>query len=352
MNYEERFPEEKFQEYYRETLLPELKELDLVRKKHQHRADIFIWPSFFLLIGGIVFTGIYLISSKLILCGCIAPVAFCIFGWIIMAVNSSIMRKTGYYEQFKTTVTGKIINFFPYEILYNPSTCVERIDFFNSNFFEHGPSVTFGGDDYFNGHIKDVAIEMSEVSATFSSSLIGGSNFKGFFCMATFPEKFKENITANIMSNNYLEIKGLLPENFTGVGNIKSDYIWISVKDRKLYIAMHRGSEFFEPALETDLLNYDYIKEQFIYFQFIFNIIEGLLEKKEVFQGSRVISDFYSEKSHEFTYSHILPLSEEHKYTQKIPSSEDSFKPVTCPSCGEINYEATNFCISCGYRLT
>ncbi len=268
MNYEERFPEEKFQEYYKETLLSGLKELDLARKKHQRHANIFIWPSFLLLTGGVVFTGIYLIRNELIVCDCIVPVALCILGWIIMTVHNYIMRKTGYYEQFKSTVIGKIIDFFPYKIIYNPSTCIERIDFFNSNFFEHGPSVTFGGDDYFNGHIKDVAIEMSEVSATFSSSLIGGSNFKGFFCMATFPEQFKENITANIMNNNYLEIKGLLPENFTGVGDIKSDYIWISVKDRKLYIAMHRGSEFFEPALETDLLNYDNIKEQFIYFQF------------------------------------------------------------------------------------
>jgi hypothetical protein len=345
--------EEQFKSYYKEALLPELKELDRARKKHQSRSDMIIWPVFFILIGGLVFTGIYLISSKLILCGCLAPLAFCIFGWIIMAVNNSIMKKTGYYEKFKTTVIGKIINFFPYEIFYNPSTCVERVDFFESGFFEQGSSVTFKGDDYFNGHIKDVSIEMSEISATFSSSLIGGINFNGFFCMATFPEQFKENITANILSNNYLEIKGLLPENFTELCKIPVKNIWLSVKDRKLYIAMHRGSEFFEPALETDLLNYDYIKEQFMYFQFIFNIIEGLLEKREVFHGRLAVSDFYSEKStfQDAPFSHVLPSSEEDKYTKKIPSLEFASRPVTCPSCGEINYENAKFCTVCGYKI-
>lgn len=346
----QKFSEEEFKEYYRETLLPELKELDIARKKHQRRSDAFIWPAFFILTGGVVLTGIYLISSKLIVCGCIAPVVFCIFGWIISLVNTSIMRKTGYYEQFKTTVISKTIKFFPFELLYNPSTCVERIDFFDSNFFEQGPSVTFSGDDYFNGHIKDVSVEMSEISATFSSSLMGGSNFKGFFCMASFPEKFKEDITANIMSNNYLELQGLLPENFTELCKIPVRNIWVSTKGRKLYIAMHRGSEFFEPALETDLLNYDYVKEQFMYFQFIFNIIEGLLEKRELFQDSRVVSDFYSEKIQEIPYSQ-LPLSEEDKYTKKIPSSENTSPSVTCPSCGEINNETTNFCTVCGYKM-
>ena len=355
--------EEEFKKYYRRKLLPVLKEFNEARKKYYGISNAIGWASFITITGAVVFTGIYLISSKLIVCGCIAPVALCLFFWISSMIKSFFIRKTGYYEKFQSDVTGKIIQVFPYEISYNPSGCLERFDFFDSDLFEEGSYPSFKGNDYFNCIIEGVSVEIANINATFSSyrsSKIKTGSFNGIFSIATFSENFKKDITMNIMDDNYLDIKGLLPENFTELCYTPAEHIWLSVKENKLHIAINGAHCDFEPHLEIDLLSYINIEQPFKYFQFIFNIIEGLLVKKDVFQSDRLKdSDFYSQKNifQDTNSTHMLPssattvITEEGKYTKQILSSEVTLHPVKCPSCGEINHEITEFCSICGYKI-
>jgi hypothetical protein len=274
-----------------EKLRPTLEELDAMRQSAFLNIFIttggfsVIWIPIWFLVGGI-----HIGKDSISLL--IAPIA-------AVASMSSWFFTRDLRKQFKAHVIRQFIKLIDPSFLYQPDSCIHSSDYKYSGIFQKAYD-SYRGDDYVCGQIGDTNLAFSEIETSYKTGS-GNSRrtvtiFHGLFAIADFQKNFTgstyvlpDEAEANLgwigqqlqgMNTSHGELIKLEDPEFEklfvvyGDDQIESRYILstslmqritrfrqkanvkvsIAFRGSKLYVAIHRNRDLFEPSLLTSYL--------------------------------------------------------------------------------------------------
>ena len=300
-----------FKEFYDTKLLPDLKELDLERKKVDSRV---------LIIGLIAL--ILIISIGRIFHGS-GTGYFQILMVVIAFIAIGVVSKK-YRHNFKTKIIQKITAFVDDSLVYSPEGYVTREEFTNSGIFQKYCN-RYKGEDHFKGTLGKTDVEFSEIVGKHVTSSGSGSNrkehqsivFKGVFFVADFNKDFKGHTivlpdTAERMlgkfgqslqsmssrgelikledpefekefcvySNDQVEARYILsPSLMKRIVDFKRKWnakVYLSFRHSKVYIAIKTNKNLFETRLFKSIVDYNFMEENIRYLILLTGIVEDL----------------------------------------------------------------------------
>ncbi len=304
---------EELKQFYRTTLIEDLKGLEQERKKVLKR---------FLYVGlGVACVAVVVL---LMLGGRGIQPQFFIIAVAICAVLGGFVctaLSKGYVSNFKVLVIGKIVKFVDESLNYNPRGYIPRSTFVLSKIFTTKPN-RYKGDDLVSGKMGATAIEFSELNAVYESG--SGKNrhrhtvFKGLFFVGDFNKDFRgwtvvlpdtaerlfgrlgQKLQAmNIFRGQLIKLED--PEferNFAVYGSdqIEARYILstslmsrivdfkkssgrkihLSFVGSRVFVAISYTRSLFEPRIFTTLLDFEPIRGYFEDLQLAVGIVDEL----------------------------------------------------------------------------
>ncbi|MFH1519960.1 MAG: DUF3137 domain-containing protein [Candidatus Omnitrophota bacterium] len=297
---------EELKEYYRITLLPELRLLEQERKKSLNKI---------ILSAAIIVPLAALLSY-------ISKHHFPAILGIIGIFGASRLFTREYVSNFKTGIIEKIITCVDENLKYSRNSYIPRSLFTDSKLFRQGIDC-YQGDDYVTGKIGKTQVELSEIHAQYITRDSKGNRryhtiFKGLFFVADFNKEFKgmtivlpdvaEKMLGGLgaMFQSWNKGRGQLvkledPEFekmfvVYGEDQIESRYILstslmkritdfkkktqrqihLSFVGSHIFIAISYRRDLFEPRIFRTLLSFDPIHQYFEDLQLAVGIVEDL----------------------------------------------------------------------------
>jgi hypothetical protein len=300
-----------FKEFYDTKLLPDLKELDLERKKVDRKV---------LIIGLIALVLIIVIGRLFHGSG---AGYFQILMVVIAFIAISIVSRK-YRQDFKNKIIHKITAFVDENLVYSPEGFVPQEEFSNSGIFQKYCN-RYNGEDHFQGKLGKTVIEFSEVVSKHVTSSGSGSNrkehqhliFKGIFFVADFNKDFNGHTivlpdTAERMlgkfgqslqtmssrgelvkledpefekefcvySDDQVEARYILsPSLMKRIVDFKRKWntrVYLSFRHSKVYIAIKTNKNLFETRLFKSIVDYSFMEENMRYIILLTEIVEDL----------------------------------------------------------------------------
>ena len=170
---------EELKGYYRTILLPELKVLEIERKKSLNKIIISV-----IVIIPLAAFFTYIFKHHF-------PIILGIMG--VVGANWFFTRE--YVSNFKTGIIEKIVTCVDENLRYSKNSYIPKSTFTNSKIFKHRID-RYRGDDYVRGKLGQTEVEFSELYAQYVTRDNKGNRqyhtiFKGLFFVADFNKEFK-----------------------------------------------------------------------------------------------------------------------------------------------------------------
>jgi len=170
---------EELKEYYKTTLLPELRVLEEERKKSLNK---------------IILSTIIIVPFAALLTYIFKHYFPAILG-IMGIVGVSWLFTREYVSNFKAGIIEKIVTCVDENLKYSKNNYIPQSMFTNSKIFRHGID-RYRGDDYVIGKLGQTRVEFSEIHAQYVTRDNKGNRyyhtiFKGLFFVADFNKEFK-----------------------------------------------------------------------------------------------------------------------------------------------------------------
>ncbi len=302
---------EEFGQFYIDSLLPDIYEIETLRKKTLSRLLWVCVPIIPVCLGvAFALKDIQQLSVT------------AIFGGIVVCGFVFSAMKRGFVTDFKQRVIKNIIRFIDPNLVYRENQYISSLEFRQSGIFLKDPD-RYSGDDRVSGIIGVTSLDFSEINAEYITKDSKGRTqhhkiFKGLFFTADFnkdfagrtfvlpdcAEKLFGSIGKMFQSWNALRpdlVKLEDPEfekEFAVYGDdqVESRYIlstslmrrilefkqktgrklFISFIASKMYIAIPYTKNLLEPSIFTTLMDYKKIKSYFDDLQLAISIVEDL----------------------------------------------------------------------------
>jgi len=214
--------------------------------------------------------------------------------WSIKYVYAKFTKD--FIVKYKAKVIKPLVLSVDSNFTYYPNSHIDFDYFTDSNLFSHTPNLC-EGDDYIGGEVDGVAIEFCDLNMRVKSQNSTYTIFQGLFFVADFNKHFKHNtivvpdsaqkifgdLVGNSLQNNSLNRKKLIKmddiefeKKFVVYGDdeIEAKYIltnammqrmvklqkksgqniYISFRDKKIFIAIAYNHKLFEPSITKSLL--------------------------------------------------------------------------------------------------
>lgn len=298
------------QEYYKAKILPELEVLEMVR-----RSIVFKIILLYVVVVGIALFFLYLYIKNNNYNPDIAKAGIFLTGSIYILGYYFITKK--YKIRFKQKIISSIVNFIDPEFYYSEAGGISDKQFKESCIFEKTPDI-FTKEDFVKGMLKDTTFEFSEVKAEYSSGDKTYTFFKGLFFIADFNKNFNgKTLVQPEFSQNFLGKIGEMLHSKSAFGGkfvkledlefeklfvvystdqIESRYIlsldlmrritdfrnklkkevYISFVNSKVFVAIPKNKNLFEPRIFRTLLDFSQVQEYFEDLQLAIDIVEDL----------------------------------------------------------------------------
>ncbi len=295
-------------QYYKTTLLPELKVLEKQRIETRNKilyTALIVAPIALLII---------LLDKELIF-------FMVILGFIVLAGAGAFFSRK-YVSNFKVGIIDKIVEFIDKDLNYSKDGCISQALFVESDIFRHRID-RYRGDDYVSGKLEQTQVKFSEIHAQYITRNSKGRTqhhtiFKGLFFAADFNKAFKgktivlpdtaERLFGGLgtMLQSWNKTRGQLikledPEfekSFAVYGDdqIEARYIlstslmkrimdfkkktnkriYLSFVNSKLFVAIPYSRNLFEPRIFKTLLDFTPIKQYYEDLNVAVGIVEDL----------------------------------------------------------------------------
>ncbi len=310
---------EDLREFYKTTLIDDLKPLEARRKSLVNKFLVAIA----FILGGIVI-GFAVMGAA----GVPTPVIFLvpvIVGGIIGGIIFRFMSK-GYVQEFKGTIIGKLVRFLDDNLAYSQSGRIPQSTYMASKIFTKRPD-RYRGDDHVTGKVGATQIEFSELKTEYKTSSSNSKGhrrthwhtiFKGLFFVADFNKHFAcETVvlpdtaqklfgrlgqklqSLNVFRGQLIKLEDPEFERlFVVYGNdqVQARYIlstslmerithfkrktqkpiYLSFVGSKVFVAVSYTKDLFEPKIFSTLLDFGPIRQYYEDLQLAVGIIEDL----------------------------------------------------------------------------
>ncbi len=307
-----------FDQFYRETLKPQLKALDQVRKA---RIKII----------GKIFLGAFgpFILAYLLLRWGILPGSFSVILIILAFVTALYFgykyfrewNSENYTESFKKKVIAPIVHFISEDLSYYPKRKIPKSDYVKSRLFLKKTD-RYSGEDFVEGKIDKTVFHFSELHSQYKSENSKGETtwhtiFRGLFFVADFNKEFEGStvLLPNNIGGGFSFFKKLwgsnrkeklveladpkFMDNFTcySTDDIEARYILspalmerlnnfhekypknrvcLSFVDGQVFVAITYHKNLFEPTFFTSVVNKKRIESYFDDIKLTVEIVEDL----------------------------------------------------------------------------
>ena len=317
-----------FKNYYDQTLVPELKELEIKRLRIANRARTLIIIELIIYIAIIIYTLffrseqqdsagpdfglIFLIAGSLI-------VLLIIFGFAMVGFSK------GFRALYKKNIISKLVNQISDELEYFPNDNLQVHDFKASKIFR-GDIARYQGRDLVTGTLKGIPFRFSWLNV-YTRTMPGDHSkssmhklFAGIFYIADFKQAFKADVVvfpnmANVIPMGTLSklIQDAIMGKRIDMGDeeFRKDYavyseepekvkemitpglmqwildfkkttnsrVFVSFAANKLNIGVYMKRNLFEPPLFRKTENYEYIWQNFSYLVLFTGLVEEMARR-------------------------------------------------------------------------
>ena len=215
--------------YYNEVLLPELKVLEVERKKVLNK----------IIMGGLVILPICVFAA--IFLRHIFPV---ILGALIWGGLIFLFTKE-YVSNFKKGIIEKIVKCVDENLVYRQNKCVPEPIFLSSRIFRHRID-KYKGDDHVTGVIDRTKVEFSEVHAQYITRDSKGRRtyhtiFKGLFFAADFNKEF--NNTTIVLPDTAEKLFGSIGTMFQSINKTRGELVKLEDPEFEKLFVVYGGDQ-------------------------------------------------------------------------------------------------------------
>jgi len=307
-----------FDQFYQETLKPQLRALDEVRKTKIKTIGKIILG----IVGPFILA--YFISKGLSIAGNFSVLLFLLA--LIMAIYFGFKfikkyRRNKYTETFKKQIIAPIVHFISDDLQYYPKREIPRSDYKKSRLFLENTD-RYEGEDFVEGQIDKTLIHFSELHTQYKSTNSKGETrwhtiFRGLFFVGDFNKDFKGStvLLPNHMGSGFSFFKKLwgsnrkeklveladpeFMDNYTcySTDDIQARYILspalmkrlndfhkkypnnevcLSFVDGQIFVAITYNKDLFEPSFFSSVVNKKKVLSYFDDIKLTVEIVEDL----------------------------------------------------------------------------
>ena len=305
---------EELGQFYTDNLLPDLKQLDLERKKLVKKVCIIDGTILLVMLFFIVLLVFGHSTSNFF--DLIIPLCFV----AIIAVYKKLTAN--YVNDFKSAIIEKIIVFIDPDLLYKKKSFISKVEFITSMIFTHIPDI-HRGDDFVEGTIGKTNIRFSEIHSEYKtrdskSRTSWNTIFKGLFFISDFNKNFNgetfvlpdtaEKLLGNlgtffqkansskgqlvkledpefekefvVYSNNQVEARYILStslmKRIVDFKKKTDKKVYLSFAGSKIHVAISYSKDLFEPRFFRTIVDFTPVFEYYQDLALAIGIVEDL----------------------------------------------------------------------------